>query len=120
MDFLTLKISIGICIYPDSYFYLDSRSIFGLNLYVYCYYNLVKIKVGRLTICFHPPHGNGPNAQRHIHIKSGSVKIASRNYDGSVRYKKYGNSYVPSKEVYKALLEYGWDWYGNKFSRYSI
>ena len=112
---------------PDDVEYLDPESVNGLNLYCYCYNNLinyvdssgcypVRIQVVRLTIYFHPPHGNGPNAQRHIHIKNGNVKIASRNYDGSVHDKKYGKNYVPSKEVYNALLEHGWDWYGNKFS----
>lgn len=110
---------------------MNPTSINGLNLYSYWYNDPinyidisgcypVKIQVGRLTIYFHPPHGNGPNAQHHIHIKNGNVKVASRNYDGSVHDKKYGKNYVPSKEVYNALLEQGWDWYGNKFSLFDF
>lgn len=60
------------------------------------------------------------NTQYHIHIKNGNVRVASRNYDGSVHDKKYGKNYVPSKEVYNALLEQGWDWYGNKFSLFDF
>ena len=110
---------------------MNPTSINGLNLYSYCYNDPinyidssgcypVRIQVGRLTIYFHGPHGNGPNAQHHIHIKNGNVKVASRNYDGSVHDKKYGKNYVPSKEVYNALLEHGWDWYGNKFSLFDF
>jgi hypothetical protein len=79
-----------------------------------------RIQVGRLIIYFHPPHGNGPNAQRHVHIKNGNIKVASRNYDGSVHDKKYGKDYVPSDDVYDALLKHGWDWYGNKFSLFDF
>ena len=116
---------------PDCVCYLNPTSINGLNLYSYCYNDPinyidssgcypVRIQVGRLTIYFYPPHGNGPNAQHYIHIKNGNVKIAFRNYDGSVHDKKYGKNYVPSKEGYNALLAHGWDWYGNKFSLFDF